>query len=108
MEVILLLIYVSVFQVPLGVIPKNENKTKEMIAIMEELHRYVPSSESTSDYVRVPFAGDQLTATRAREVRDIRVNSKSCKSSLRGLVPFATDWHAKVNVVLVCKLFLSK
>ena len=45
----------------------------------------------------MPFAGDLLTAVRAREVQNIRVNSQSFQASLRGLKPFACDWHAKVN-----------
>ena len=37
--------------------PKNENKTEEMISIMEELHEYVAKDS------QVPFAGDLLTGT---------------------------------------------
>lgn len=80
--------------------PKNENKTEEMISIMEELHQYVPDA-STSNFTQVPFAGDQLTAARAREALAIRINSKNSAASLRGLVPFSVDWHAKVNYISV-------
>lgn len=76
---------------PLGIIPRNENKTDQLIQIMEELHHYVPAKHQLS------FAGDQLTAARARTARKIRVNSKDELKSLRGLVPFAADWHCKVN-----------
>lgn len=33
-------------KVPLGVIPKNENKRKEIVEIMEEMHKYVPKHEN--------------------------------------------------------------
>ena len=59
-------------QVPLGVIPK----------IITDLHQYV-----AQDF-QVPFA-DLLTD----------VNSQSFQASLRGLKPFACDWHAKVNYI---------
>ena len=66
--------------------PKNENKTEEMISIMEDLHQYV-----AQDF-QVPFAGDLLTAVRAREVQNI---SQSIQPG--GLKPFACDCYAKVN-----------
>ena len=36
-------------QVPLGIQRKNENVVDEMIAIMEELHIYVPTSSQTKE-----------------------------------------------------------
>jgi septum formation topological specificity factor MinE len=31
--------------VPLGVIPKNENKREEIVEILEIMHKYVPKDE---------------------------------------------------------------
>ena len=35
-----------ILQVPLGVIPKNENKREEMTEIVEALHQYVPGCDN--------------------------------------------------------------
>ena len=35
----------ELMQVPLGIILKNENKIDEMVAIMSELHQYIPTTE---------------------------------------------------------------
>ena len=36
----------ELMQVPLGIILKNENKIDEMVAIMSELHQYIPTIQS--------------------------------------------------------------
>ena len=66
------------FQIPLGVLLKDENKLDEMVDIMSHLHQYIPAQEFTEDVAlpntggTVPvqkavmhsilFGGDQLTA----------------------------------------------
>ena len=76
----MLIIYTA--QVPLGIIPKSENKGDEMVEIMSNLHQYVPKVEYTEDCfisdigetVQVPSAflhpilngGNQLTAARGK------------------------------------------
>ena len=34
---------------PLGVLPKNENKLDEMVDILSHLHQYVPAKESVRE-----------------------------------------------------------
>ena len=69
-------------QVPLGVLLLNENKSDEMIEILQYLHKYVPSigceqeipilsqgrSVIKTDTVqhRIVFGGDQLTVAHVR------------------------------------------
>ena len=95
----------------MGIIPKNETKSDEMVDIMAHMHQYVPIIESSEDvYVpslneKVEFhrarsfpiiiAGDQLTAARARGAKKAKVNSDSPTSRFEGLIPAATDWHIK-------------
>lgn len=95
----------------MGIIPKNETKSDEMVDIMAHMHQYVPIIESFEDvYVpslneKVEFhrarsfpiiiAGDQLTAARARGAKKAKVNSDSPTSRFEGLIPAATDWHTK-------------
>ena len=95
----------------MGIIPKNETKSDEMVDIMAHMHQYVPITESSKE-VYVPsldekveyhharcfpiiIAGDQLTAARARSAKKAKINSESPTSRFEGLVPAATDWHTK-------------
>ena len=103
---------------PLGVIPKNENKREEMTEIVEALHQYVPGCDDhllkglmDSIFVpttplhnysfQVPFGADQLTVERTRNVQLSRVNSGNKKDALQGLVPFISDWHAELTLLQV-------
>lgn len=87
-------------QVPLGVLPYNENSTEGMVTILGEMCEYVPEVGGAA--FPLAFGGDMLTAARARTAREVRVTS-SGKGALRGLVPFAADWHARVNYMEVRK-----
>lgn len=91
-------------QIPLGVIPKNENVAEEMVEIMDKMSEYIPELQAEgseeSEVYPLAFAGDMLTAARARTAQEIRVTS-SGKKALRGLFPIAADWHAKVNFMEV-------
>lgn len=64
-----------------------------MMEVLKDVHAFVPCAED-AEY-QIPFGGDQLTACRARKCQSVRVNSATATDSLRGLVPFASDWHAK-------------
>lgn len=75
-----------------------------MIEILKHLHRYVPTAGEGSRVIQIGFAGDQLTAARAREAIASRVNSQDQHEALRGLFPFACDWHAKVNFMSMSAL----
>jgi L1 cell adhesion molecule like protein len=106
-----------VYQVPLGIILKNENTTEGMVHILGELHRYVPTKPYKEDYtttggevIQIPkaaihpvlFGGDQLTAARARGAKLAKVNSIDPRLRFEGLIPFAEDWHTKLNFLGVC------
>lgn len=107
---------------PLGIILKNENKSDEMVHIMEQLHSYVPAKRYVEDVhckdseeaVQIPkavihpilFGGDQLTAARARGAKSAKVNSYDTFKRLDGLIPIAEDWHTKLNFLGICKVFL--
>ncbi len=88
----------------LGIIPKSENKTDEMVEILDQLHTYVPGSKGSdgADMQQLSFGGDCLTSMRGRQAQKVRVNSSTTSDALRGLVPFPADWHAKVNFITVC------
>ena len=83
---------------------RNEVRNEEMIEILKHLHRYFPTTSDGSQLIQIGFAGDQLTAVRARQTMVSRVNSQNSSDALRGLVPFACDWHAKVNFLSVSQI----
>ena len=104
--------YPFLFQVPLGILMKNENKMDDMVDILTHMHQYVPSHAATKT-VQVPgteypenvqlerlhhilIGGDQLTAERVKGAQSLRKNSTHAVGRLEGLVPVSEDWHAKV------------
>ena len=88
----------------MGILPNNENLTDEMVEILKDIQqKYVPVNHQDDKVVfqQTAFAGDQLTAARARKSQTVRANSRSSSDAVRGLAPFAADWHAKVNFMEV-------
>lgn len=104
----------------MGILPLNENKTDEMVSIMEHVQsNYIPFQEYTEDYTlhtgevasvvkgmhhQVLFGGDQLTVARMRSSQKARMNCENPAEQLRGVVPTAEDWHIKANFLGVCLL----
>lgn len=98
-------------------LPKCENKYEDMIAIMEHAHQYVPTTSRNieiclpateekmslvaTDFHKLLFGGDQLTAKRARGSQRIRCNSIEPSEQICGLVPTSEDWHTKVCLLSV-------
>lgn len=99
----------------MGVILKNENILSEMVEILEEIHKYVPTKKTTEEFdvvhsdeeverirviidhfYHILLGGDQLTVARARGAQRIRNNSESGSACLEGFLPVAEDWHTKL------------
>lgn len=94
-------------QIPLGVLPKDENKLEDMVCILEHIHGYVPTveQERTIQDTRtgetsvvkeqllhqVILAGDQLTVARARSCQRGRGNSDT--SVLSSVVSYPLVSH---------------
>ena len=114
-------ITITHIQVPLGVLPKNENLGDDMVDILLHLHQYVPLVQTTksvhvpvteeevdvsqASFRRILLGGDQLTTARARVAIRSRVNSVTSATRLDGLIPCAEDWHTKLNLLDVSKLY---
>jgi L1 cell adhesion molecule like protein len=107
--------------VPLGIILKNENVIEEMIEIMLEIHEYVPVTQYdvTDKYTQckiveevvhpILLSGDQLTRKRAEAAKELRRNSVTQSTQLKGLLPVCEDWHAKKTFLeVVWKQFYDK
>ena len=106
-------LYCIIFQIPLGVLPKNEMKSGD---IMKFHHQYVPvikyqqkinssviTEESLDDAVMYPilFGGDQLTIARQRTAIKAKSNAPTPVIRLDGLIPTIEDWHAKLTFLEV-------
>ena len=96
------------------VLPKDETKHEEMIDILEEYKKYVPSkvipladpiprTDDVEDrsYIFTLLGGDYLSVARAREVQYIRHSSELEENRLDGMIPVAEDWHANVCLMEV-------
>ncbi len=85
------------FEVPLGVMLRNENKLDEMSQIMEGFHRYVPTqgregeltlpngaslSFDNTAFYEILFGGDQLTVARALGVQNLRIGHETALDRL--------------------------
>ena len=81
---------------------KSEKKS-EMIEIIETLQQYVPLVEEPSgqNAHQIIFAGDQLTASRARGCAELRINSDTLTGRLSTLIPVSQDWHTTVTILTV-------
>lgn len=53
------------------------------------------------------FGGDQLTEERATNVQRAFLDEETEYSRLKGLSPKFEDWHAKVTLYEVSKIFLN-
>ena len=81
---------------PLGVILKNENVLNEMVDILDELHKYVPTKQTIEEFEvvhsedkiehlslkvdhfqHILLGGDQLTVARIRGCQWMRNNSEN-------------------------------
>lgn len=103
-------------QVPLGVLPKQETVYEEMIDILEEYKRYVPSrtvklvepipgSDATEDesYLTTLLGGDYLSVARARGAQCIRGSAELEKHRLNMFLATGEGWHAMVCFLEVHK-----
>lgn len=108
-------------QVPLGVLLFNENKIHEMCQILDKLHDYVPSINSSKTVIRderaiiiddykcakILMGGDQLTVARIRGAVSIRANEEARKDRLEGIIPVVEDWHTRQVLMQVSYVSLS-
>ena len=106
---------IYILEVPLGVVPLNENKLPEMCAIMSTLQKYVPQNRATrtttvgndvitcekTEVCPILLGGDQLTAARARGAKSPRATHDTSFDRLEGFIPIAEDWHARLNLAKV-------
>ena len=98
-------------------IPKDENKIKEMVQILSQLHQYVPQVQyEVQQYLpeinetvvvhkakthTVMLGGDQLSVARTRSAHKVKATPAK---RLDGFIPTVEDWHTKLTMFEVCNL----
>ena len=96
-------------KVPLGVLLKSEQKTEDVIDIIQHIQqKYTPVTEG-GKFQPLLFGGDQLTRERAFHAQEGKVQSKTPLGRLQGVIPKCEDWHALVvfNQVLLCTTYIN-
>ena len=74
---------------------KSEQKTEDMVDILEYAQKYAPVTASGTIHPLL-FGGDQLTRERADGAKDAKLQSSTPMKKLRGIIPKIEDWHARV------------
>lgn len=98
----------------MGVLLHNENKLDEMSKILGHFMKFVPMlpkegelslpnggklSFDDTEFFKLLFGGDQLTAVRMRGTQALRVTQDRAVDRLQGLIPVAEDWHTRMALV---------
>ena len=92
-----------------------------MIAIMKELHKYVPQIEEEVPVIleeetinakeinvyKILLGGDQLISARARGAQAAMSHGDDAVDRLEGLVPVTEDWHTKQALLTVSTVNLG-
>jgi len=94
----------------LGVEFFNPNVGSEMAQLMlSNQQKYVPTLKTKEETVilkPIPFHGDQLFEERARNIQWVYQDGDNEFDRLEGLNTEFADWHAKLNLYMVCILTL--
>lgn len=84
----------------------NPNIGSEMAQLMiSNQEKYVPTLKTgTETFIlkSVPFHGDQLFEQRARNIQWTYEDGDNAYDRLEGLQTEFADWHAKLNLYMVC------
>ncbi|CAG2224865.1 unnamed protein product [Mytilus edulis] len=80
--------------IPLGILEKDENKTEEMIEIIEHLQQYTPKAHDKM--MPLLMGGDGLSVERGEGAQRARADGISQEDRLEGFIWKSEDWHAHV------------
>ncbi|XP_021373030.1 uncharacterized protein LOC110463019 isoform X2 [Mizuhopecten yessoensis] len=94
----------------LDLLDKSENKTEDMISILENIHdRYIPHDAENSVIKKKVFGGDVLTNERAYWAQLAMLNSQSDFEKLAGVVHRPEGLHRMMNLLLlIYQVFYKK
>ena len=84
----------------------NPNIGSEMSQLMiSNQKKYVPTLKTDAENIilkSIPFHGDQLFEERARNIQWAYQDGDKAYDRLEGLETEFADWHAKLNLYMVC------
>lgn len=92
----------------LDLLDKSENKSDEMISILEHVHEnYIPHTDEQPECVieKKVFGGDVLTNERAYSAQLAMMNGQSDFYRLDGVIHRPEGLHRMMNFLLVSKMF---
>ena len=95
------------FQIPLGILEKDENITEQMIHIIEHLQQYVPKTDRKM--IPLLLGGDALSVERGEAAQRARQDGFTAEDRLDGFVWKSEDWHAHViSLQVFLRLYTSR
>jgi len=83
------------FQIPLGILEKDENITEQMIDIIAHLQQYVPKTDSDK-MIPILLGGDALSVERGEAAERARIDAITPEDRLDGFLWKSEDWHGHV------------
>ena len=88
-------------RVTLGLLEKNEAKTKDMIDILQHYQSYRPDIKG----YRLLVSGDGLTCMRAKDAIAARADRVNAEKRMDNVIPESADWHEQQITLTVCTLW---
>lgn len=90
-------------QVQLGLLEKNENKSEEMLQIIQHCHtKYVPSDPESNIQHKINLGGDHLTVERAVTATNAVADADEAHKRLEGQILKHEEFHCKMKFLQVC------
>lgn len=89
-------------QVQLGLMEKDENKSEEMLQILQHCHaEYVPSDPESNTLHKINIGGDHLTVERAISAVNAVAESDEAHERLEGIILKHEEFHCEMNFLQV-------
>lgn len=98
------------FQLPMGVLFKNENLTEDMIDILRHFQTYLPTVtiQGEKKFASQICTGDQLSVERAVNAIHSVSKGHTAEDRLEGFTMQLGDWHTGVKILEVKNVCLKK
>ncbi|XP_068693691.1 uncharacterized protein [Montipora foliosa] len=96
-------------QVQLGLLEKDENKSEEMLQILQHCHaEYVPLDPESSILHKINLGGDHLTVERATSAVNAVADSDEAHERLEGIILKHEEFHCEMNFLQMVFDYLYK
>lgn len=84
----------------MGVLNKDENKSSDMIEILQTIHKYIPEKDN-GELEETIFGGDLITCERCMNAQEDMRDAPTHKKRLTGVKPVIEDFHTFGNFLQV-------